>query len=337
MTTQNEENTAVRTNVAQDNPLVPWYELDQNRRHFETANRTFPFFDGMCDDENNDYVEVVKWSMSLPPCDTTIVMSEGMKAMALLVTKTRLTQLQTSFRTQYRCKLLRGSSCCTIPLFFLDTDTAPCLISVAYTRDIRRTTDSPAVARIMELSKDEDAYEFYFKNFLRFVIPPLAFKNCIKQGPTSLSSNVDRMATSIDGARGGKAMVTFITEEEETLGLFFLDNYSDVWQAQLTQKENTVTDVFPKYTTGKKNTLLAQKQKGVKIAKGHRLSNEGTARWNELYKKVTADRKVIEREAWEQTLLNDMTTEATNGKKRPRAAVAQVAPPTTRRLFRKPF
>jgi hypothetical protein len=331
-----QENETVRTNVAQAKPIVPWYKQEQNKTHFEAANRIFPFFDGMCEDENNDYVEVVKWSMSLPPCDTSIVMSEGMKTVALLVTKTRLTQIHSSFRSQYRRKLLRGSSCCTIPPFFLDTDTAPCLISVAYTPDIRRTADSPTVDRIMKLSKDEEAYEFYFKSFLRFVIPPLTFKNCIKQEPTSLSSKVDRMASSIKGARGGKDMVPFITVEEETLGLFFLDNYSDVWQAQLTQKVNTVTDVFPKYTTGKKNTLLAQKQKGVMIAKGHRLSNEGTARWNELYEKVTADRKIIEREVWEQILLNAMSTEATNGKKRPRAAVAQVAPPTTRLRFSMP-
>jgi hypothetical protein len=50
----------------------------------------------------------------------------------------------------------------------------------------------------------------------------------------------------------------------------------------------------------------------------------------------TVDRKSIDREVWEETLLNDMTTEATNGKKRARVAVAQVAPPTTRRRFRMP-
>jgi hypothetical protein len=183
----------------------------------------------------------------------------------------------------------------------------------------------------MELSKNPEAYKFYFKHFLKCLIPAQTFKNCIRQHPTSLSSKVDRHAKTIKGATGD--MVPFVTVAEETLGLFFLDNYSEVWQAQLTQKENTVTDVFPKYTTGKKNTLLAQKRKGVHVARGQRLSNEGTKRWNELYLKVTEDRERTERKAWEQILLEEMTTAALKGKKRPREAVAQTEPTKLKALF----
>jgi hypothetical protein len=234
--------------------------------------------------------------------------------------------------------LSRGSSCTIPSLFYLgtDTDTTACfLLSVQYDKNIRRIVDPPTLDAIMELSRDEEAYEFYYKNFLRLILPAQTFKNCIKQHPTSLSSKVDRHAQSINGASMSRTedMVPFVTVAEETLGLFFLENYSEVWQAQLTQKKNSVTDVFPKYTTGKKNTLLAQKKKGVHVARGQRMSHDGTARWNELYLKVTEDRERTERKAWEQNLLEEMTTAALKGKKRPREAVAQTEPTKLKALF----
>jgi hypothetical protein len=57
---QNDENERSTSQT-----IVPWYKQEQNKTHFEMANRMFPFFDGMCDDENNDYVKVVKW---FSPC-----------------------------------------------------------------------------------------------------------------------------------------------------------------------------------------------------------------------------------------------------------------------------
>ena len=77
----------------------------------------------------------------------------------------------------------------------------------------------------MELSENPEAYEFYFRHFLKFLIPSTAFKNCLKQHPTSLSFNVDRLTTSIKGA---KDMVEFVTVAEERLGLFILENDEEV-------------------------------------------------------------------------------------------------------------
>lgn len=179
----------------------------------------------------------------------------------------------------------------------------------------------------MQLSENPEAYKFYYQHFLKCVIPPVVFKKCLKQSPTSLASRVDRVANSqretID-----KTKVEFVTEAEETLGLFVLENFSHVWEAQLVVDPDA--DVaFPKYTTAKKDTLLAQKEQGgVFVANGKKLSNAGTERWNELSRKVAADRARPERKAWEQAVLEEMTGKAMGGRKRPRERATRVAPST---------
>jgi hypothetical protein len=100
-----DNNVKVRTNVTQSKAIVPWYDQGQNKTHFEAANRYIPLFDGLCDNTNNCYVELVR--RSIGACDTTTIkMSEEMKKIALVVTKNRLTQVQSAFRTEYRGKLV---------------------------------------------------------------------------------------------------------------------------------------------------------------------------------------------------------------------------------------
>jgi hypothetical protein len=184
----------------------------------------------------------------------------------------------------------------------------------------------------LELSENPEAYKFYFKHFLKCVIPPTTFKNCLRQDPRSLSSKVDRLARGKEQANN---LVEFVTEAEETLGLFILDNFSHVWQAQLTQEEEETNKeeanvVFPKYTKAKKSALVLQKSTGVHVAPGKRLSDDGTLRWNELSLKVAADRARPERTAWEQEVLGEMAAEALSGKKRRYEKATQVPPSTVR-------
>jgi hypothetical protein len=184
----------------------------------------------------------------------------------------------------------------------------------------------------MELSENPEAYKFYYKHFLKCVIPSTTFKNCLRQDPQSLSSKVDRLAR---GKKEATNMVEFVTEAEETLGLFVLDNFSRVWQAQLRQEDTNkgeqVNMVFPKYTKTKKSALLLQKSMDVHVAEGKRLSDDGILRWNELSLKVAMDRARPERTAWEQEVLGEMAAEALSSKQKRRyEKVTQVLPSTVK-------
>jgi hypothetical protein len=195
-------------------------------------------------------------------------------------------------------------------------------------------TDAYTLDDIMKLSKNPEAYKSYYKHFLKCVIPPTTFKRCLTQSPTSLGSQVDRDATSKKNARE-RGLVEFVTEAEETLGLFVLENFSDVWQEQLEQEVAGTTEeknkTYPKYTKAKKDALILQQTEGnVHVANGKKLSDAGTVRWNELSMQVKSDRERPERKAWEKALLEEMAAELLGGRKRPRETATRVAPSTVK-------
>jgi hypothetical protein len=187
------------------------------------------------------------------------------------------------------------------------------------------------VTDFMELSENTDAYEFYYRHFLKCIIPPAAFKRCLKQGPASLGSKVDRLANDKKNAQK-ESLVEFVTQAEETIGLLVLENYGHVWHAQLEEEVQKTGNPlpFPKYTTANKKIILAQKSEGVEVAKGKRLTDAGSKRWNELSEKVAADRARPERLVWEQELLGEMASEISGSRKRPRAAANGVPPSTVK-------
>jgi hypothetical protein len=316
----------VRTNTEQVRQQVPWYAQRQNKMHFDGGLRYHPFLDGKCEGENSSFTKLVTRSNRTYGGDTetTIVWSEEMKEVALVLAGKRLTRIQSSFRKVYRGKLLRSALVCTIPTFFHGTNRA-CLTTDLYRGD----HTNPHVDDIMELSENAEAYEFYYRNFLKCVIPPTTFKRCLKQGPTSLGSKVDTLSTSKKDAKD-ESLVEFVTEAEETMGLFVLENFNHVWQAQLAEEvqKTGIPLPFPKYTTAKKDILLMQKSHGVEVAKGKRLTSVGTKRWNELSQKVAADRARPERQVWEQELLGEMAAEVAGSRKRPRGAANPVQPST---------
>jgi hypothetical protein len=328
----------VRTNVTQaPPPPKPWCEQPGNTAHLIEAARYSPFFDGMDEAHNKAYMRIVRNSVKtsgVGSADKTIVKwSPEMKEAARKVTNKRLTQMQSNFRTQYRSKLSLKSekSSCTVPPFILLGTDTPCLISAKYRDDNSASTDPPEVEAMMELSENPEAYKFYYKNFLKMVIPPVLFKNCLRQDPKSLSSEVDMLARSKTEACH---MVEFVTVAEEALGLFVLENYRDVWQEQLERADDNDAGAgvkTPRYTTGKKAALILQKTNGVHVAKGARLSNEGTDRWNELMGKVHADRTRPARKIWEIQVLEEMAAETLNNRKRPREPTTQV-PRSTKSL-----
>jgi hypothetical protein len=116
-----------RTNVTQaPPPPKPWCEQPGNTAHLIEAARYSPFFDGMDEAHNKLYMRIVRKSVKTSgggsPDKTIVKWSSEMKVAALKVTNKLLTRIQSSFRAQYRSKLLKSS--CTVPSFFLGTDTA---------------------------------------------------------------------------------------------------------------------------------------------------------------------------------------------------------------------
>jgi hypothetical protein len=100
-------NTVTRTNAAQVRPPMPWCEQAKNKRSCDEALRYFPFFDGLCVESNVAYMQLVRRYISVNddvPVDMSLVWSEEMKVFALALTKSRLTQIQSHFRTVYRSK-----------------------------------------------------------------------------------------------------------------------------------------------------------------------------------------------------------------------------------------
>jgi hypothetical protein len=100
----------VRTNTEQVRDHVPWYNQKGSKTHLEGGLRYYPFFDGKSDSVNSSFTKLVERSYKASGiADMTIVWSEEIEVVALLLASKRLTQIQSNFRAVYRSKLLRCS------------------------------------------------------------------------------------------------------------------------------------------------------------------------------------------------------------------------------------
>jgi hypothetical protein len=296
--------------------------------------RYIPFWTGEDDEENQDYLEQMETSMSLSEHHKTgeTMLPNGwtvnMKKAALKTTKERLSAVRNHLRTQYRRKYLNCG-------YFLDNvvpllTNLPSYITVIYGSG-STIEDPPTLNEMLELSRNPEAYAFYFEHFLRYVVQPKLFENGLQQYPKLLSSRVDKFAKSISGARG--EFDEFVTIAEETLGLFIMANYQGVWDAQIEQNKMEV-EVTPKYTRAKNRVVLKQKEDGVSVTNGEKLSSDGTTYYNELSLKVQHDRRRRARKKWEEKLLQDMSNkQAGKGKRKVREVTPPVPTHSTVRLI----
>jgi hypothetical protein len=186
-------------------------------------------------------------------------------------------------------------------------------------------TDPPTLDDMLKLSKNPTAYAFYIQNFLGYVVQPKLFANSLRQNPKLLSSRVDSMAKTVAGARG--MFEEFVTIAEETLGLFIMANYQDVWEAQIRLKRTDVDDT-PKYTRARNKVVLKQKQEnGVNVTTSELISREGTTYYNTLFNRVKRDRRRKHRKQWEENLLKEMSTKQAGKGKRKIREITPTRPP----------
>jgi polyhydroxyalkanoate synthesis regulator phasin len=184
---------------------------------------------------------------------------------------------------------------------------------------------SPTLEDMLKFSENPEAYAFYFEHYLGYVVQPKFFDNALRQYPKRLTAKVDKFAKSRKEKRNLND--EFVTVAEEALGLFVIANYQKVWDAQI-NNNNTDVEETPTFTRARNKGVNKQKEEGVIVELGEHISSEGRTYYNELLKKVQADRKLRSRKNWEEKQLKQMSDKRTKQGKR---KVREVTPPKPKR------